>query len=115
MNRPAGRDFRSASIDRVMGCFRTFGEYLEQRGFPARDAVPADAVGVGAEADWTGHPRPDPGILGDGGHVSERSLFRNPFKGVFKAVNPARPVSPTNSRLVASPARRRLGSQVIGR
>jgi hypothetical protein len=45
------------------------------------------------------------------GHVSERSMFR----GVFKAVNSARPASPTNSRLLASPFRKRLKSEVIGR
>jgi hypothetical protein len=44
--------------------------------------------------------------------LAERSLFR----GLFKAVNPARPVSPTNSRLFATPSRKkRLGSQVMGR
>ena len=46
-----------------------------------------------------------------GGDLSERSLFR----GVFKAVNPSRTASPTNSRLLASPFRKRLKSQVIGR
>jgi hypothetical protein len=34
---------------------------------------------------------------------------------VFRAVNPARPASPTNSRLLASPFRKRLTSQVMGR
>ncbi len=43
--------------------------------------------------------------------VAERSLMR----GVFRAVNPARPVSPTNSRLLAGPFPRKLKSQVIGR
>jgi hypothetical protein len=43
--------------------------------------------------------------------VAERSLMR----GVFRAVNPARPVSPTSSRLLAGPFPRKFKSQVIGR
>jgi hypothetical protein len=42
--------------------------------------------------------------------VAERSITG----GMFKAVNPARPVSPTNSRLFALPARKRFKSQVMG-
>jgi hypothetical protein len=43
--------------------------------------------------------------------VDERSLMG----GVFKAVNPARPVSPMNSRLLSPPVQKRFKSQVIGR
>jgi hypothetical protein len=43
--------------------------------------------------------------------MAERSLMR----GMFKVVNPARPISPTNSRLLASPGKTRFKSQVIGR
>jgi hypothetical protein len=44
--------------------------------------------------------------------MAERSVFR----GLFKVVNPARPASPLNSRLLASPAKKkRPGSQVMGR
>jgi hypothetical protein len=57
-----------------------------------------------------------PDAMDDGAQVEVRSLFGNPFKGVFKAVNPARPVLPSNSRLLASPFRKkRLKSQVMGR
>ena len=42
--------------------------------------------------------------------VTERSIMR----GFFKVVNPARPVSPTNSRLFAQPGRKRFKSQVMG-
>ena len=48
-------------------------------------------------------PRIDPA-------VAERSITG----GMFKAVNPARPVSPMNSRLFALPGRRRFKSQVMG-
>jgi hypothetical protein len=43
--------------------------------------------------------------------VAERSITG----GLFKVVNPARPVSPLNSRLLAGPFPRRLKSQVVGR
>jgi hypothetical protein len=43
--------------------------------------------------------------------VAERSSTG----GLFKVVNPARPVSPRNSRLLAGPFPKRLKSQVIGR
>jgi hypothetical protein len=42
--------------------------------------------------------------------VDERSITG----GMFKAVNPSRPVSPTNSRLFALPGRKRFKSQVMG-
>ena len=44
-----------------------------------------------------------------------RSPFRGLFRGVFKAVNPARAASPLNSRLLASPYRKKLKSQIMGR
>jgi hypothetical protein len=43
--------------------------------------------------------------------VVERSLM----SGMFKAVNPARPVSPMNSRLLSPFGKKRFKSQVIGR
>src|SRR4051812_33928351 len=42
-------------------------------------------------------------------------MERSMFGSLFKAVNPARAVSATNSRLLASPGRKPLGSQVMGR
>jgi hypothetical protein len=47
---------------------------------------------------------------GNGAPVAERSITG----GMFKAVNPARPVSPTNSRLFALPGRKRFKSQIMG-
>jgi hypothetical protein len=43
--------------------------------------------------------------------VVERSIM----SGLFKVVNPARPVSPMNSRLLSPFGQKRLKSQVIGR
>jgi hypothetical protein len=43
--------------------------------------------------------------------VAERSITG----GMFKAVNPARPISPTNSRLLSFPGQRRIKSQIMGR
>jgi hypothetical protein len=58
-----------------------------------------------------------PDVAGDEGRVQERSIFSGLFKNPIKAVNPARPVLPTNSLLLASHFRRkrRLKSQNIGR
>ena len=103
-----------------MNGYKTFGEYLEQR-VAANDAASRprrhDARGVDPAAGSPRHngpPRPD--APADEGQVEARSMFGNLFKSPFKAVNPARAVSPTNSRLLASPFRKqRLKSQVIGR
>jgi hypothetical protein len=65
--------------------FMTFAEYLHLRERPGNDL------------------EHDP--------IAERSIMA----GIFKAVNPARPVSPTNSRLLAAPFKKKLKSQVIGR
>ncbi len=65
----------------------TFAEYLS-----LRDAEEVPEAGLGAP-------------------VAERSVMG----GIFKAVNPSRPVSPTNSRLFALPGRKRFKSQVMGR
>jgi hypothetical protein len=103
----------------MMG-YKTFSEYLEHR-----DAGVRSAAGSPSLPDYDGSSAADeparrddaacPGVIDaigrNRGHVSERSMFR----GVFKSVNPARPASPTNSRLLASPFRRQLKSQVIGR
>jgi hypothetical protein len=43
--------------------------------------------------------------------VAERSLM----SGLFKVVNPARPVSPMNSRLLSPFGKKRFKSQIIGR
>jgi hypothetical protein len=43
--------------------------------------------------------------------VAERSITG----GLFKVVNPSRPISPVNSRLLSGPFPRKLKSQVIGR
>lgn len=94
----------------------TFAGSLERRGSLGTTAgypFPGDGED---EAAMTGALLFEPGArAGDQLRVIERSSF-NPFKGAFKAVNPARPVSPTNSRLFGPPCRRkRLGAQVIGR
>src|SRR5690349_5862287 len=81
-----------------MSHYPTFAEYLERRNSASRNGkrLPPDLLDAPA-------PRQDP--LSDG-------LFP---RGFFKAVNPARPVSPLNSRLLAAPTRKRLKSQVMGR
>src|SRR4051794_16601758 len=96
-----------------MARFKSFADFLELRaavtsssdpGSPSLRHDPADS---GAQS--TDDPE-SPTLPGD--QVAERSMFR----GVFKAVNPSRPVSPMNSKLLASPSRKRkLGSQVMGR
>jgi hypothetical protein len=43
--------------------------------------------------------------------VAERSIMA----GMFKVVNPSRPVSPVNSRLLSFPGQKRIKSQVMGR
>ncbi len=99
--------------------YMTFSEFLEQRDEGARSA-PGSPPEIDGGAATPGEPTPgrDAAFPGAGdmqvtrqGHMSEGSLFR----GVFKAVNPSRPASPTNSRLLASPFRKKLKSQVIGR
>jgi hypothetical protein len=100
--------------------YLSFREYVERRD-AARDAAPQpsppDAHGVDSAAGSPLHyDLPESDAAGDEGQIEARSIFGNLFKSPFKAVNPARPVSPTNSRLLASPFRkRRLKSQVVGR
>jgi len=99
-----------------MGDFQTFAEFLEQREAERRAADSGPAV----DGFWGTESSEEPGIGGrparqgiTGGRdqVAERSIFC----GLFKAVNPARPVSPLNSRLLASPFRKTFKSQVMGR
>src|SRR5947207_1252246 len=98
----------------------TFSQYLERRDAVIRHASVERPVSTHLEPratdDAMGAIDPDdPSAMSDPvyqpDHLGERSLFR----GVFRAVNPARPASPSNSRLLASPFRKRLGSQVVGR
>ena len=55
------------------------------------------------------------------GELPEQDLFRDPVAersmsgGLFKVVNPSRPVSPLNSKLLSGPFPKRLKSQVIAR
>jgi hypothetical protein len=63
----------------------------------------------------TGDDPTQPDRSVDRDQVAERSRFSGLFKGLFKVVNPARPASPLNSRALASPFRKKLKSQVIGR
>ncbi len=79
---------RGRRIDNGMKAYSTFSEYLERRS--------ADGASV-----------PDQGST----PVAERSLMG----GIFKAVNPARPISPMNSRLLSPATQKRFKSQVIGR
>src|SRR4051794_10770586 len=99
----------------MMATFKTFSEYVQQRDGELGGRGPS------APTNWNAASIPN-GDLGDDAaaqptcpderdRVAERSMFR----GLFKAVNPARPVSPTNSRLLASPSRTRLKSQIIGK
>lgn len=71
-----------------MRTYQTFAEYVAHR-------------------DSSEPPRP----ASDLPQVDERSLM----SGMFRAVNPARPVSPLNSRLLSGPHKRRFKSQVMGR
>jgi hypothetical protein len=50
-------------------------------------------------------------VHGLGAPLAERSITG----GMFKAVNPARPVSPTNSRLFSLPGQKKIKIQVMGR
>ncbi len=99
-----------------MGDFQTFAEFLEQRDADRRDVDPITVV-VGSEGTEpveepvTGGDPDERGIRRERDQVAERSISR----GLFKAVNPARPISPLNSRLLASPFRKRFRSQVMGR
>ena len=97
----------------VMAHFKPFAESLEQW---AAGPHPTDLRPPSIRSkpiDPNNQPTDDPGGPGSpDGQVTERSLY----KGVFRAVNQARPASPSNSKLLTSPFRkRRLGSQVMGR
>lgn len=77
--------------------FPTFAEYLRHR---RREAIPSPA------------PPPRPEVPGqEAAPVTVRKLI----PGLGKAVNPSRPVTPFNSKLLAFPGRKRLKSQVVGR
>lgn len=97
---------------------KSFTEFLEQRTAetPTTGDLRRAVIGDGGidpiDEPSTNGVSASP-VSPDGqGQVTERSMFR----GLFKAVNPARPASPTNSRLLASPFRRqRPRSQVMGR
>jgi len=100
------------SIDTVMSNFQTFTEFLEQRDADrcaADPSLPLHHGGIGSP--MTGYEIVDSNLSGERDQVAERSIYR----GLFKSVNPARPVSPINSRLLASPFRKRLKSQIMGR
>src|SRR3954471_15647208 len=102
-----------------MGNFKTFAEYLVQRERALHAPIPRtdlDPVGRNTDGDPGAERVPRSPILpGEADPVSERSMSGGILRGVFTAVNPARPVSPINSRLLASPHRKRLKSQVMGR
>jgi hypothetical protein len=104
-----------------MGGYLTFREYLEQRDAAHHadpQPPPPDARNIDRGAGSpTRYDLGEPEAAGDEGQVEARSLFGALFKSIFKPVNPARPVLPSNSLLLASPFRkkRRLKSQIIGR
>ena len=77
-----------SGIDMGMIPLSTFTEFLTRKN--ANEPAEPDRV-------------PDP--------VAERSITG----GMFKAVNPARPVSPLNSRLLSGPFPKKLKGQVVGR
>jgi hypothetical protein len=105
------------SIDTLMGNnFQTFTEFLRLRDGDRRATDPTLPVPCGDMVEPTTSDDPThPGRSVDRDQVSERSRFSGLFKGLFKVVNPARPASPTNSRLLASPFKRKLKSQVMGK
>ena len=82
----------------------TFSEYLRRRPATGRLLDPGASPDGGGYRSAVGPSRDDFDPL------AERSMFR----GVFRAVNPARPASPVNSRLLSSPFRKRFKSQVVG-
>jgi hypothetical protein len=96
--------------------FQTFTDFLRQRDAAGRATVPTLPVPGGDMVEPVEANDPTlPGKSVDRDHVCERSRFRGLFRGMFKVVNPARPASPTNSRHLASPFKRKLKSQVMGR
>lgn len=85
-NRRAGSESATTGIDIAMVPFPSFLEFLERKVVGGTSfRNPAD--------------------------VDESKLM----PGLGKAVNPARPASPLNSRLLASPFRKRFSSQVVGK
>jgi hypothetical protein len=99
-----------------MGTFRSFADYVARRDLMRSAADPTRAVGDDVDVVPNGSISIQASLEDDGGQVEQRSLYGNLFKGVFTVVNPSRPALPTNSRLLASPFRRkRLKSQVMGR
>ena len=96
--------------------FQTFTDFLRQRDAAGRATVPTLPVpGGDMVVPTTGDAPTHPGRSVGQDQVSERSRFSGLFKGLFKVVNPARPASPLNSRALASPFRKKLKSQVMGR
>jgi hypothetical protein len=104
-----------------MKLYMGFTEYLERRDAARIADLQSSSPGARETDPGTGSPThhnlPDPEAAVDEGQVEARALFGALFKSPFKAVNPSRPVLPTNSLLLASPFRRkrRLKSQIIGR
>jgi hypothetical protein len=109
------------SIDTLMGNnFQTFTEFLKLRDGNRRATDPSPAAMDDGWIDPLGEPMTGdepthPGRSVGQDQVSERSRFSGLFRGLFKVVNPARPASPLNSRALASPFRKKLKSQVMGR
>ena len=98
-----------------MGNYQTFTEFLILRDGDRRATDPTLPVhGGDMVVPTTGDEPTQPGRSVGQDQVSERSRFSGLFK-LFKVVNPARPASPLNSRALASPFRKKLKSQVIGR
>jgi hypothetical protein len=104
----------------MMNGYISFNEFLEQRDAACRADTPTSPLGArGIEpvaGSATRYVLREPEAAGDEGQIEARSIFGKFFKSPSKAVNPSRPVLPTNSRLLASPFRKkRLKSQVVGR
>jgi hypothetical protein len=81
-----------------MNGYMTFGEYLERRDaarYGAAQPMPLDARDPGI-ASPIQYDLEEPEVAGDEGQVEARTIFGNLFKNPFKAVNPSRPVLPTN-------------------
>jgi hypothetical protein len=84
----------------AMGNFMTFAEYLERRGAYLRPFDPAHAGDRATFFEVLDYPR----VPDDSDRVSLRPILRGGPQGG----DPARPISPISSRLLATPDRKRL-------
>src|ERR1700675_243174 len=79
-----------------MGIYKTFAEYLEQRDILHPSTDPSRMIGGDDKIMPTGCDLPETNAAGNPHHIPQQPMFR----GLFKVVNPARPVFPTKSRVL---------------